>query len=47
MISETQYLYVNEVDFSGMPSLNILKWYDLFFEEMEATSTLLLKKKKK
>ena len=35
------------MDFSGMPSLNILQWYDLFFEEMEATSTLLLTRKKK
>ena len=30
-----------------MLSLNISQWYNLFFVEMEANSTLLLTKKKK
>ena len=35
------------MDFNGMLALNNLQWYDLFFEDMEANSTLFLITKRK
>lgn len=35
------------MDFNGIRSLNNLQWYDLFFEDMEANSTLFLITKRK